>query len=107
MLYKSAEQIIDLFQKKSARGIVNAAAIEVESSSQLTPYIKLAENIGTLLPQLIKGQLKQININFSGDLLHSASTLITTSFLKDFFPENFLTLLILLMHLFLQRKWGL
>lgn len=83
-----AEQIIELFQKKSSRGIVNAAAIEVESDSQLSPYIKLAENIGILHSQLIRGQLKQININFSGDLLHSASTLITTSFLKGFLSKK-------------------
>jgi D-3-phosphoglycerate dehydrogenase len=82
------EQIIELFQKKSSRGIVNAAAIEVESDSQLAPYIKLAENIGILHSQLIRGQLKQININFSGDLLHSASTLITTSFLKGFLSRK-------------------
>ena len=83
-----AEQVIELFQKKSARGIVNAAAIEVESDNQLTPYVRLAENIGILHSQIIRGQLKQININFSGDLLHSAATLITASFLKGFLSRK-------------------
>jgi D-3-phosphoglycerate dehydrogenase len=68
--------------------VVNAAAIEVESDNQLTPYVRLAENIGILHSQIIRGQLKQININFSGNLLHSASTLITVSFLKGFLSRK-------------------
>lgn len=83
-----AEQVIELFQKKSARGIVNSSAIEMESDDQLAPYIKMAENIGSLHSQLIKGQLKQININFSGDLLHAASTMLTASYLKGFLSRK-------------------
>jgi D-3-phosphoglycerate dehydrogenase len=91
-----AEQMVELFQKKSARGIVNAAAIAQEGNNEIAPYVKLAENLGILHSQLIRGQLKQININYSGELLHSTTSLLSTAVLKGFLsnksiePVNFI-----------------
>ena len=83
-----AEQMAGLFQKESVRGVVNAAAIGAESNGEIAPYVRLAENIGILHSQLIRDQLKQININFSGELLHSASTLLSTAMLKGFLSRR-------------------
>ncbi len=69
-----------LFQKKSVRGVVNAAAIDAEGNNEIAPYVRLAENIGILHSQLIRDQLKQININFSGELL--------TFYLQLCFPQQ-------------------
>jgi len=102
-----AKQIIELFQKKSARGVVNAAAIEVESDNELTPYVRLAENIGILHSQIIRGQLKQININFSGDLLHSAATLLTTAVLKGFLSRKLSESVNLINAPFLAKEMGI
>ncbi len=102
-----AEQIIELFQKKSVRGVVNAAAIEVENDNQLTPYVKLAENIGILHSQIIRGQLKQININFSGDLLHTAATLLTTAVLKGFLSRKLSESVNLINAPFLAKEMGI
>jgi len=101
------EQIIELFQKKSARGVVNASAIEVESDNELTPYVRLAENIGILHSQIIRGQLKQININFSGDLLHSAATLLTTAVLKGFLSRKLSESVNLINAPFLAKEMGI
>ena len=102
-----AEQIIELFQKKSASGIVNAAAIEMEGDDRLTPYIHLAENIGKLQSQIIRGQLKQININFSGDLLHSAATLLTAAVLKGFLSKKLSELVNFINAPFLAKEIGI
>jgi D-3-phosphoglycerate dehydrogenase len=83
-----AEQMVELFQKKSARGIVNAAAIAQEGNIEIAVYVKLAENLGILHSQLINGQLKQININYSGELLHTTTTLLSTAFLKGFLSSK-------------------
>ena len=40
-----AEQIVDLFNQKGVHGAVNAAAIEAGGSKELSPYVKLAENL--------------------------------------------------------------
>lgn len=83
-----AEQMAGLFRKEFVRGVINAAAIEAEGDSEIAPYVRLAENIGALHSQLIRDQLKQININFSGKLLHSATTLLSTAMLKGFLSKR-------------------
>jgi D-3-phosphoglycerate dehydrogenase / 2-oxoglutarate reductase len=83
-----AEQIADLFSGEPIRGAVNAAAVEASENEEIAPFIKLAENLGSLQAQLTKGQLKGININYSGSLLHSATTLLSTSILKGFLSKK-------------------
>jgi D-3-phosphoglycerate dehydrogenase len=83
-----AEQIVDLFNQKGVRGAVNAAAIEAGGSKELLPYVKLAENLGSLHSQLNKGQLKKIIINYSGESLHNSTTLLSTAVLKGFLSKK-------------------
>lgn len=82
-----AEQMIDMFDKKPIRGAVNASAFSSTVSGEVESYIKLGESLGKLHAQLTKGQLKQININYSGQLLHSATTMLSTSVLKGFLSK--------------------
>ena len=83
-----AEQIVGLFNKKGVKGAINAAAIESSGNEELIPYVRLAENLGLLHSQLNKGQLKNININFSGELLHNSTTLLSTAVLKGFLSRK-------------------
>ncbi len=83
-----AEQIIDLFNQKDVRGAINAAAIEAGNNPELNPYVKLAENVGALHAQLHTGQLKKININYSGEFLHKYTTLLSTAVLKGFLSKK-------------------
>jgi D-3-phosphoglycerate dehydrogenase len=79
-----AEQITNLFNHKIVAGAVNASAFETTANEELAPYVQLAESLGTLHSQLIKGQLKQININFCGELLHTSTPLLAAAVLKGF-----------------------
>jgi D-3-phosphoglycerate dehydrogenase / 2-oxoglutarate reductase len=83
-----AEQIAALFNESSVKGAINASAIEAMGNKELAPYINLAESLGILHAGLSKGQLKKININFSGDLLHSSTTLLSTAVLKGFLSKK-------------------
>ncbi len=83
-----AEQIVDMFNQKGIKGAVNAAAIAGGGSLELAPYVKLGENLGALHSQLIKGQLKKININYSGELLHNYTTLLSTAVLMGFLSKR-------------------
>ncbi len=83
-----AEQIVSLFEKKGVRGAVNASADISDDNKELAPYVKLAENLGILHAQLSRGQLKEININFSGELLHSSTSLLSTAVLKGFLSKK-------------------
>jgi D-3-phosphoglycerate dehydrogenase len=79
-----AEQIVDLFKNGKIVGAVNASAIEAGSNKELSPYVHLAENLGSLQAHMINGQLKQVNMNFSGELLHSSTSLLSTAIMKGF-----------------------
>jgi D-3-phosphoglycerate dehydrogenase len=101
-----AEQIIDLFNQKGVRGAVNVAAVEAGGNKELAPYVKLAENIGALHAQLHKGQLKKININYSGELLHSYTTLLSTAVLKGFLSKKLTAGVNLINAPFLAKEMG-
>ncbi len=101
-----AEQMVDLFNQKGVRGAVNAAAVESAGSKELIPYVKLAENLGTLHSQLNKGQLKQININYSGELLHASTTLLSTAVLKGFLSKKMTAGVNLINAPFLAKEMG-
>ena len=79
-----AEQIVDLFNNGKIVGAVNASAIEAGGKKELSSYVRLAENLGSLQAQMINGQLKQVNMNFSGELLHSSTSLLSTAVVKGF-----------------------
>ncbi|MHB1687473.1 MAG: phosphoglycerate dehydrogenase [Ignavibacteriaceae bacterium] len=102
-----AEQMVDLFNQKGVRGAVNAAAVESAGSKELIPYVKLAENLGTLHSQLNKGQLKKININYSGELLHSSTTLLSTAVLKGFLSKKMTAGVNLINAPFLAKEMGI
>ncbi len=82
-----AEQIVDLFNGKGVKGAVNASAVEAAGDKEAGAYTKLAENLGALHAQLIKGKLKQININYGGELLHTHTNLLSTAVLKGFLSK--------------------
>lgn len=79
-----AEQIVNLFKNGRISGGVNASDIEAGSNKELNFYVKLAENLGCLQAQMIKGQLKQVNLSYSGELLYSSINLISTAVMKGF-----------------------
>ncbi len=102
-----AEQMVDLFNETSVKGAINASAIEAMGNKELAPFVKLGENLGTIHAQLIKGQLKQININYSGELLHSSTTLLSTSVLKGFLSKKKSEIVNLINAPFLAQEMGI
>ena len=83
-----AGQIVDLFTTKSVRGTINAVYIEALQNDDLKPFITLSEDLGIMLTQLNKDQLKNLNINLSGEFLHSYQDLLSKSFLKGFLSQK-------------------
>lgn len=77
-----AEQMHDFFEHKKMYGVVNASGLEAISKKEILPFIALAESLGKIYAQMIRSPLKQININYSGSLLHSSTALLSASMLK-------------------------
>jgi len=77
-----AEQVHDFFEHKKMNGVVNASGLEAISKKEILPFVTLAESLGKIYAQMIRSPLKQININYSGSLLHSSASLLSASLLK-------------------------
>ncbi len=82
------EQIVDLLKNKSARGTINAASFEALANEELKPFIILSEKLGRLLSQLNKKHLKNLNLNLSGEFLHTYQEILAKSFLKGFLSKK-------------------
>ncbi len=85
-----AEQIHDFFKNKKMYGVVNASGLEAISKKEILPYVSLAESLGKIFAQMIRSPLRQINLNFSGSILHSSASLLSASLLKGML-SNLLT----------------
>jgi len=63
-----AEQIIDVFKGQPARYAVNAPFISAETLTVLTPFMRLATTVGSLVSQLAEGQMNAIQIKYDGEI---------------------------------------
>lgn len=63
-----AEQIKEVLTGGSAKAAINIPALKSDILKPVKEYMQLAENIGELARQLVKGNLKNININVNGNL---------------------------------------
>lgn len=77
-----AEQFVELFEKGIVTGAVNAGAVLSGGNKELNTYAYLCEVIGMMAAQIINGQLRQVNINYSGELLNSSPALLSTAVMK-------------------------
>ena len=76
-----AEQIVDVFQGKSARSAVNMPAMAPEVLAQVQPYLPLAEKMASLAVQTLDGRLSQVEIKYCGELSSIESGPITRAVL--------------------------
>ncbi len=102
-----AEQIVDLFKTKTVRGAVNASAVEAVGNPDIAPFVRLGENLGSLHSQLMQTQLKEININYSGELLHNSTALISSAVLKGFLSKKLSDPVNLISAPFLAKEMGI
>lgn len=77
----AAEQMADALTGKNIRNAVNMPVQGPEEFEQLKPYITIAEKMGTLLIQLVKGRVKSIDIQYSGEISKNNVRPLTDSLL--------------------------
>ena len=63
-----AEQIKEVLSGGSAKAAINIPALKKDIIEPVKDYMQLAENLGQLVQQISKGNLKNINISVSGNL---------------------------------------
>jgi len=82
-----ALQINDYFKSGEQKGAVNSFTIN-NHDEKLLPYLKLAENLGSIQSQLLEGYIKELNVELNGEVLIKNSELITTAILKGFLSDR-------------------
>jgi D-3-phosphoglycerate dehydrogenase len=79
-----AEQVRDALLGKAIRNAVNLPSLEPEVYEEIKPYLSLAEKIGLILGQLVDGQIKGLEIKYSGEVLNHNVNPISSALVKGF-----------------------
>lgn len=80
-----AEQIVDYLVNGTIRNAANVPSVASELMENLKPYLNLAERLGKFQGNLITGGLKEITIEYSGEITNYDTKPVTISLLKGLF----------------------
>ncbi|MDZ7729307.1 MAG: NAD(P)-dependent oxidoreductase [Dehalococcoidia bacterium] len=87
-----AEQIVEIFGGKPARYAVNAPMLAPEAMMVVGPFLGTAEALGSVATQLLRGKLRNIEIEYWGDIaehdVHPLRAAIIRGLLKPISEEN-------------------
>jgi D-3-phosphoglycerate dehydrogenase len=76
-----AEQMRDYFQTGALRGAVNAPALGAQELHTLSPYLVLAERLGRFQAQLLDEAVREVRIEYAGELAEMEAAPVTRAFL--------------------------
>jgi len=82
-----AVQVADMLKERGVAGAVNGEALQLALKKELKPFVALAEKLGSLIAQLMNGQLKKISVTCSGAFLSPSLDLMTAAVLKGAFAK--------------------
>jgi len=80
--FQIAHQIADALKGRGYVGLVNGAALQLALNEELTPYLTLAERMGSLVAQRMAGKLKRLTVSASGELMSSSIEVMKAGVLK-------------------------
>lgn len=73
------EQVLAVLKGQPARYAVNAPQIPAELLTVLAPYMQVASTLGSLARQLMEGQIKSIQIEYSGEIANYDTSAVKAS----------------------------
>src|SRR5258705_4941054 len=76
-----AEQMRDYLLTGALRGAVNVPALSAKESAALQPYVALAESLGRFQAQLTNSAVREVRLEFAGELLEIDAAPVTRAFL--------------------------
>jgi len=76
-----AEQMRDYFLTGALRGAVNVPAIGAEALGALQPYLVLAERLGRFQAQLIDDPVREVALEYAGEMADTDAAPVTRAFL--------------------------
>ncbi len=82
-----AEQMRDYLLSGALRGAVNVPALNAKELHLLQPYIELADSLGRFQAQLVDGAVREVKIEYAGELVDLNAAPVTRSFLAGLLRE--------------------
>ncbi len=76
-----AEQMRDYLLTGALRGAVNVPALNAKELNTLRPYLALAESLGRLQAQLVDSAVREVRLEFAGELVELDAAPVTRAFL--------------------------
>jgi D-3-phosphoglycerate dehydrogenase len=76
-----AEQVRDYLLSGALRGAVNVPSLGAKELAVLRPYIELAEKLGRFQAQLVDGAVREVKLEYAGELVELNAAPVTRSFL--------------------------
>src|SRR5215510_3823446 len=76
-----AEQMRDYLLSGALRGAVNVPALGSKELAILQPYLGLSESLGRIQAQLVDSAVREVRIEFAGELVDVAAAPVTRTFL--------------------------
>jgi D-3-phosphoglycerate dehydrogenase / 2-oxoglutarate reductase len=83
-----ANQLADALHNRGIAGAVNAVALQAGIPQEILPFLSLAEKIGKLIGQTMKGALKEITVELRGEILHKYIELLKAGVLHGIFTKT-------------------
>jgi len=77
-----AEQIADTLLGRGTRNAVNLPNMDSETYKIMEPWLNLAEKLGLFYTQLFEGQIKEVDVRYSGEVTDYALAPLTIALLK-------------------------
>ena len=76
-----AEQMRDFLLTGALRGAVNLPALDQKAAATLQPYLSLAESLGRFHAQLTNNPIREVRLEFAGELVEIDAAPVTRAFL--------------------------
>jgi len=77
-----AEQMVDYLTKGEIRNAFNFPSVSAELMTVLGPYMTLGEQLGKFQSQIVSGGIREVNIEYGGEILNYDIAPVTISLLK-------------------------
>jgi len=77
-----AEQVIEVLKGGAARSAVNIPSMKPELIAPVKPYFGIAEKLGGLAAQIVKGAISKVEVEYAGEIAELNVSPLTTIVLK-------------------------
>ena len=84
---ESAETVANFLVHGVIVNSMNMPSINKELFEEFKVYIKLAESLGSLISQVVEGQVEEVTVSYEGDISHKDVSLLTRAALKGLFQS--------------------